>query len=233
MKVAVMQPYFLPYLGYWQLLGASDRFVLLDDVNYIVRGWMNRNRIWVGGKEHWMTIPLSNASQNRLIPETLIVEGREWKEKLMRTVQGAYAKASHFADGRDLLAEILGTDEKNLAAFLSRSIRIIAERLGLSASIESASAMPADEGLRAESRILDLCEKTGASTYLNLPGGRDLYQATAFEARGMELRFLRSDWEAMELQSSSGQLTLSLLDLRMHNSTEALQAALKHCRFEP
>lgn len=232
MKVAVMQPYFLPYLGYWQLFAAVDRFVLLDDVNYIVRGWVNRNRIWVGGKEQWMTIPLSNASQNRLISETLIVEGNEWKQKLMRTVQGAYAKAPCFAEGRDWLAEILDTEERNLASFLARSIRIIATRLGLGTSVERSSSLPGETGLRAEARIIELCKMVGAGDYYNLPGGRDLYAASSFSREGLDLRFLRSDWDSIGLESASGELTFSLLDLRMHNSTEALRKAMEKCSFE-
>ena len=233
MKVAVMQPYFLPYLGYWQLMAAVDQFVVLEDVNYIARGWVNRNRIWVGGKEHWMTIPLTNASQNCHISETLIIEGNEWKKKLMRTVQAAYGKAPFFAEGRDLVAEILDGSERSLSAFLERSIRIVAGRLGLTTVIRSSGSMGGAPDLRGESRILDICRHLEADIYLNMPGGRDLYQSAAFKEQNVGLNFLQSEWESMELQSTSGSVTLSLLDLRMHNSTDILRESLAKCSFKP
>jgi len=233
MKVAVMQPYFLPYLGYWQLLAESDRFVLLDEVNYIVRGWVNRNRIWVGGKENWMTVPLANASQNRLISHTVIVEGGEWKEKLMRTVQGAYGRAPFFDQGRDLLAEILRGDERGLAAFLERSIRVVADRLGITTVIESSGSMPRDRNLVGEARILEICRYLEADTYLNLPGGKELYHPPSFESRNVGLRFLHSEWEHMELSSPSGVHNLSLLDLWMHNPIDSMKASLAKCSFNP
>lgn len=228
-----MQPYFLPYLGYWQLAAAVDHFVLLDDVNYIVRGWVNRNRIWVGGQEHWMSIPLANASQNRRISETLIVEGSAWKEKLMRTVQSAYGKTPFYIEGRDLIAEILSGEERNLAAFLERSIRIVAGRLAITTVIGSSGAMDSDSGLAAEPRIIELCSRLEADTYFNLPGGRELYDSSSFRERGLDLRFLQSEWEEVPLQSASGCSTLSILDLWMHNSTDSLRESLSKCSFKP
>ncbi len=232
MTIAVMQPYFLPYLGYWQLFAAVDRFVLLDDVNHIMRGWVNRNRLWVGGKEHWMTVPLANASQNRKISETLIVEGGEWKEKLMRTIQGAYGKAPFFVEGRDWISGILDGAERSLPSFLSRSLQMVAERLGIQTEITSSSLVDPGNKLRGEERILHLCERLGADTYFNLSGGRELYDPATFADRGIALRFLRTHWEDLSLSSDSGTPHLSILDLRMQNPTEALRDALTRCEFE-
>src|SRR4051812_7809722 len=93
MRIAVMQPYFVPYLGYFQLLAAVDKIVLLDDVNFINGGWINRNRIRVNGQPHWLTLPLAQASQNRLINEINIVDDPAWKRKAVRTLELTYQEA--------------------------------------------------------------------------------------------------------------------------------------------
>ena len=87
MKVSVMQPYILPYLGYWQMITAVDKFVLFDDVNYIVRGWINRNNILMNGKAHLFTLPLNGASPNKLIKELTLQNNAKERNKLLRSIE--------------------------------------------------------------------------------------------------------------------------------------------------
>ena len=95
MKVAIMQPYLFPYIGYYQLIKAVDSFVLLDDVNYIKKGWINRNRILLNGSPHLFTMPLEKASQNKKNCD-LCLKGEfgTWIERFLITFQHAYASAS-------------------------------------------------------------------------------------------------------------------------------------------
>ena len=106
MTIAIMQPYFLPYIGYFQLLNAVDTFVLYDDVSFINRGWVNRNNLLLGGKPYLFTIPLANASQNRLIHEVQISQDTAWGKKTLKTFQQAYQKAPEFQVVFPLLEEI-------------------------------------------------------------------------------------------------------------------------------
>ncbi|MDR6194877.1 WbqC family protein [Siphonobacter sp. SORGH_AS_0500] len=97
MTLAIMQPYLFPYIGYFQLLNAVDKFVIYDDVAFINRGWINRNSILNNGKAQLFTVPLKEASQNKLIHEISIDTDQKWRDKLLKTIQQNYKKAPHFA----------------------------------------------------------------------------------------------------------------------------------------
>src|SRR5712671_2604438 len=122
MRLAVMQPYFLPYIGYFQLMSAVDKVVLLDDVNFINGGWINRNRIVVNGERYWLTLPLSKASQNSLINEIKIVDDPVWKRKTMRTVELNYRGAPYAPQVLPLFSEMLAEARGSLSAFLYRQL---------------------------------------------------------------------------------------------------------------
>jgi hypothetical protein len=234
MRLAVMQPYLLPYIGYFQLLAAVDKLILLDDVTFITSGWINRNRIFVKGQPLWLTLPLSRASQNRLINEIEILDDRGWKRKTMRTVELAYNDAP-FADSvlpffQKLLSEARGP----LSGFLFRQLRQVADYIGIRAMIEPTSAIYPKQGRTGQDRILDICAREGATSYLNLPGGRSLYDTELFAAAGIELRFLDLNLETLALRYSGTQgPILSILDLLMLNPATAIYEATKAANFEP
>ena len=95
MKVAIMQPYFLPYIGYWNLIQAVDKFIIPDDVNFIKGGWINRNKIIVGGRPFWVSIPLVGVSQNKLIYDLDILADNGWRERVRKTVQETYSNSKN------------------------------------------------------------------------------------------------------------------------------------------
>lgn len=123
MKLAIMQPYFLPYIGYFQLINAVDTFVLLDDVNYINKGWINRNQLLLNGKAHLFTLPLQKASQNKLINQLELSNETKWKDKLLKTIETAYKKAPQFHLVFPLISQILQYPESNLSLFIHHSIQ--------------------------------------------------------------------------------------------------------------
>jgi hypothetical protein len=232
-KVAIMQPYFLPYIGYWQLIAAVDTFVILDDVNYINRGWINRNRIAVNGQPSWLTIPLSGASQNRLIREIDIATDDGWKQKQDRTITEAYATASGFTDILPLFEDWLSSASGNLSKFLRRTIVEICDRLALTTEIIGSSAEFPKGGLKGQLRILDLCRHLDAAIYINPPGGREIYDPELFRKAGIDLHFLRPDLGADSLRSGIPEdHALSILDLFMHNTTVELAQAVRRFDLE-
>lgn len=230
-KLGIMQPYFFPYLGYWQLLAAVDTFVILDDVNYINRGWINRNRIAINGEPSWLTVPLQSASQNRLICDIDIAPDDGWKKRLQRTLATTYAKAPHSANALALFARWLAHADGNLSAALHHSITQVAESLAIKTAIIPSSSIHPKAELKGADRILDICRREGAAVYVNPPGGKELYDAAMFREAGIELRFLQPDLHQDELRSgASDGSVLSILDSMMHNSAGELADAVK--RFE-
>ena len=118
MKLGIMQPYFFPYIGYWQLLNAVDEYVIFDDVNYINRGWINRNRILVNGEPQYINLQLTGASQNKLINEIEVACDPSFAKKRLRTLEQSYGKAPFYQDTMALVTDILDDPEKNLAKYL-------------------------------------------------------------------------------------------------------------------
>lgn len=227
-KLAIMQPYLFPYMGYWQLLAAVDKFILLDDVNYINRGWINRNRIAVGGRPTWLTVPLQNASQNRLICDINIVPDNRWKETMLRMVSTAYAKAPESANVLALFNHWLQGASGNLSAALYESIKQVAATLGIGTTIVPSSRIYPKNGLKGQDRILDICLREGASIYVNPPGGQEIYDAQVFQRADIELLFLQPDLHVGQLRTGANDGTvLSILDLMMHNPPNTLAAAIK------
>ncbi|MCU1722456.1 WbqC family protein [Pseudomonas sp. 5P_5.1_Bac1] len=188
--VAIMQPYLFPYIGYWQLLHASDCFVVYDDVNYINRGWINRNRILINNEPGLITLPLLQASQNRKIRDIEIAPHVQWQRRLLRTLEMTYRKAPCFDQVFPLLEQILGHDERNLAAFLSHQLHTLARFMGLQTRIVTSSAAYRNDDLAAQERILDICRQERATQYINAQGGRALYEPAAFAEQGIDLRFI-------------------------------------------
>lgn len=225
-RVAVMQPYLLPYIGYFQLMAAVDRFVLFDDVHYIQRGWINRNRILLDGQPHRFTLPLRGASQNRLICEIERIDDPAWATRLLRTLHQAYARAPQYAAVLPLLERVLGNPALPLADYLRHGLEAVHAYLGLRCELVPSSRAYGNAELKGQQRILDICRQEGAQVYVNAIGGTALYDPAAFESRGVALRFLRprpthyAQWGEPHLP------WLSIVDALMFNSPAELRAML-------
>lgn len=227
MKLAIMQPYFLPYIGYFQLLAVVDRFVIYDDVRFIKRGWINRNRILVKGREYLFTIPLQGASQNRDINQIQLIAEQGWREKLLRTIELAYRRAPHFAEVFPLLREIVNFPECNLAVYLRNSLSAIRNYLALSTELIATSAIYNNRQLKGPARILDICRQEKATTYVNASGGKELYDPELFRANGITLRFLEPiDFEYDQF-GEEFQPGLSIIDVLMFNPLEKVRRAIR------
>jgi hypothetical protein len=227
MRTAIMQPYFLPYIGYWQLIQAVDKFVVLDDVNYINRGWINRNRISVSGEPYWMTLPLVGASQNRMISEIDLLPDDGWKSRLIKKVEDSYRSEPLFQPTMQVFRELIESDQGNLSIFLAASIQRVCRLLEIATEIIPTSRIFPKADLKGQHRILDICTRLGADEYLNPPGGRDLYDPELFAERGIKLMFLDAPQPGLGLKSGSQSGdTLSLLDTLMMNPLDTVHSAV-------
>ncbi|XKE45428.1 WbqC family protein [Halomonas organivorans] len=218
MRVAIMQPYFFPYIGYWQLVHAVDEFVIFDDVNFISRGYINRNSILINGEPSRITLNLCKASRNKKINEISVGDNRD---KLLRTIELAYRKAPFFDKGFPLIEKSLRQDEDNLAHFLGNTLRRISNYLGYETRFSYSSHIEKDTELRGQAKILAICEALGAHEYINPIGGVELYSREAFKNRGINLYFLETKPEVKRLRGKHPPL--SIIDAVMHLSPDNLR----------
>ncbi len=218
MKISANQPYFIPYIGYWQLIKSTDIFLVCDDYNYIKGGWINRNRILNGSDPIYFNLSLDKASQNKLINETFIKDIEI--EKQLRSLECSYKKAPNFQDGYKLMETILSCPERNLAYFLENSIKVVNEYLGIKTKIMRTSDIEGNSLLKREFRIYDFCEKLGADHYINAIGGMELYDFEEFKKRNLNLSFLKTNDITYKQFGNNFIENLSIIDVIMFNSKE-------------
>ncbi len=223
MKLGIMQPYFFPYIGYFQLIHAVDVFVVYDDVNYIKKGWINRNNILSNGESQLITLPLQGASQNKLINQVEI----SGLHKILKSVCHKYRKAPHFDTVYPVIEDILTQTDKNLARFLDYQLRQICGYLELNPQWHISSELAKDNELRGQEKILAICEELGATHYINMPGGKALYDQSSFASRGLELSFIQP--RAMWYRQFGKEFVpnLSIIDVLMFNDREQSKKLLK------
>lgn len=231
MRLGIMQPYFLPYIGYWQLLAAVDRYVVYDDVNFIKGGWIYRNRILVQGRAQYMNVRMSGSSSFKKINEVQVNASDIWRTKLLRTVEMAYRKAPFFSEVFPLFEKIIRQQENNLAEFLFFSLQEVATFLHIDTQLILSSDVPQDRSLHGEERVLDICQSLGATEYINAIGGQALYQSEHFAARGITLHFLQSEAGPYLQFGEPFVSNLSILDVMMFNSPEKIQEMLDAYTF--
>jgi hypothetical protein len=216
MKLAIMQPYLFPYIGYFQLLNAVDKFVVFDDVNFIRKGWINRNNILVNRQKYLFTVPVKDASQNKLINEIQIAEG-DWQEKFLRTIAQSYKKAEFFDETFALIETIVRSGELYIAKLILRSLLILKDALKINTEIVPSSEIYNNRELKAQNRILDICKREKASEYVNPSGGIELYDQRFFSENGVKLFFLRTQPFAYRQFGEEFVPYLSIIDVLMFN----------------
>ena len=226
-KLAIMQPYFFPYLGYYQLLVAADVFVVLDDVAFINRGWINRNNILLNGAPHLFTVPLKDASQNRIIKDIETAEQANWRKKLLKLLTHAYLRAPMFRPAFSGIEDLILGGEQKISRLASASIRLMRDMHNLSTRLIFSSALEYNRALKGEAKIIEICNAVNAATYINPIGGKELYRSKAFEKRGIELLFLKSaPVRYRQFESDRFVPNLSMIDVLMFNKAEHVAGLL-------
>lgn len=220
MRVAIMQPYFMPYIGYFQLINAVDVFVIYDDVNYIKKGWINRNTILVNNKSFLFSVSLKDASQNKLINEISVSDVNKWKKDLLKTLNLSYKKAPFYEDVFPMLERIISFEESNLAAYIMYSIQELCDYLKIDTQLVRSSEIGKNNDLKGESKIIDICVQLNASEYINAIGGMELYTKAHFMEKKINLHFLKSENIAYKQFKDEFRPWLSIIDVIMFNSIE-------------
>lgn len=221
-----MQPYFFPYIGYFQLIAAVDIFIVYDNIKYTKKGWINRNRILQNGRSVMLSLPLKRGSDNLDVGERELAPEFNG-DKLLNQIEGAYRRAPYFEQTFPLIGQIVRNSDANLFRYLHCSIVKTCEHLGIRTEIKISSDIAIDNALRSQDKVLALSAAVGASTYVNAIGGMELYSKDDFSCKGVELKFIRS--KPFEYPQFGGEFVpwLSIIDVMMFKSIETIRKCLE------
>jgi len=223
MKVALMQPYFFPYIGYFQLINAVDIFVIYDDVNFIKQSWITRNIILLKNEEFRINLVVEGASSSKRINQiNRIVGSRKW----LKTIEQCYKKAPFFSSVYPIVEEIALNGEKKLSKFLLFSLLKIATHLDIETKFKLSSEIEKDNDLNGQDKVLAICKEVKTTKYINAIGGQNLYDKEAFNKNGIELNFIKSN-PITYIQNDNPFIPwLSIIDVLMFNNKHEVKELL-------
>jgi len=225
-KIAIMQPYIFPYIGYFQLINAVDKFVLYDDVNFINKGWINRNRILLNGKDYLFTIPCEKASQNKLINEVEVKQEEKAVEKFLKTIKSSYNKAQFFTNVYEIIEKVFQFDKMLISEFAYKSIYSVMNYLGIEKEIVFSSKEYSNRELKKADRLIDICRQENCTNYINSIGGKDLYDKKYFEQNGISISFLKTENIKYNQFGNPFVPNLSIIDVLMFNDKNTVMKFL-------
>lgn len=230
MKLGIMQPYFFPYIGYWQLMNAVDQYVVYDDVNYKKGSWVNRNRVLMPNKpEGWayINLNLSHSSPYKKFNEISVLRDIQYREKFFGIIKNSYRMAPYFDQVFSLLHRIMTQDEDNLARFLKYSFDVINSYLGIKTKLIFSSDIVKDNELKKADKVIEICKILGANQYYSAMGGWDLYSKEEFAEHGIEFIFLKANDTIRYPQFDNEFVpSLSIIDVMMFNDVSTIQQML-------
>lgn len=221
-----MQPYFFPYIGYFQLIAAVDIFVVYDDVNYIKGGWINRNKILINNKDTLFTVPLNNPSSFAKINSIQVNEKLFplWKKKFLKSLMQSYKNAPNFEKVYQLVEKVLEINNEvvTISALAVKAIKEVVIYLKIKTEIIETSSIYKNNHLKAKERVFDICKQISCTHYINPIGGTALYDKVAFKSQNINLSFLKSN-EVLYKQFDKDFIPwLSIIDVLMFNNEEEL-----------
>ncbi len=228
MKLAIMQPYFMPYIGYFQLINAVDKFIFYDDVTFIKQGWINRNQILINNQAKMFSIPLNNASSHVLIKDVLISESayQKWKKSFLNSILYSYKKAKNYSKINTLIEKILEKRPETISELAIKSVIAVAQYLDLKTEFGICSDIYTNTYLSGQNRVLDICRNEKAKTYINPIGGMELYSKKVFHEKNIELFFIQTHKSVYTQFSEDFIPFLSIIDVLMFNDIDDIHKQL-------
>lgn len=222
MKLAVMQPYFLPYIGYFQLIDAVDEFVVYDNIKYTKKGWINRNRYCRNGTEALFSLPLAKGSDFLHVRDRELSAGFS-RAGLLAQFREAYRHAPYFDDVIPTLRSIVECPQDNLFDYIFNSLQQMCALLGIGTELRISSAIAIDHDLRSQEKVLAFCRELGADTYVNAIGGTELYDRATFTSARVNLHFMKSRLVEYEQSATPFIPWLSIIDVLMCNGPDKVR----------
>ena len=218
MRCAIMQPYFMPYIGYFQLINAVDTFIIYDNIKYTKKGWINRNRILSNGKSDYITVTLKKDSDFLNINQRYL--SNTWendKKKIINKLIESYKKSPNFDVVSDLILEIFNSDLDNLFEFIFYSIVTICDFLEIKTNIIKSSDIDFDLELKSDKKVIAICKSIESNKYYNPIGGLELYNKNDFAKENIELSFLKTNEITYKQYHNKFVPYLSIIDVLMFN----------------
>jgi hypothetical protein len=229
MRVAIMQPYFFPYIGYFQLISAADRFILFDDVQYIRHGWINRNRILkpVAGHQY-ITVPLAGHSRDTLIKDIKVANAADGKEKILRQLEHYKKAAPYYRTVLALIADGFATHYNSIGEMNGHCLKMVCDYIGIDFKIELSSHMNFDYSQVQEAGewALHMSVQLQATTYINPAGGMELFNRNRFEENNIQLQFLQPGIKEYNQHRPNFEPGLSIIDVMMFNEPAEIRNLL-------
>lgn len=228
-----MQPYLFPYIGYFQLLHAVDVFVFYDDVNFINKGWINRNKLMINGQEQLFTIPLKGASQNKRVCDILVLKDKKWEAQLFKTLEQNYSKAPYYNEVSSLVKSVFITPYRTIADLAIESVKQISNYLDIPTQFELSSMKYSEtHGLDKADRLIAIAQQNGCERYINPSGGRELYKKPYFSEQGIELFFIENELVPYTQFKQPSLVGLSIIDVLMFNNIDEVNNLLSKYKLE-
>ena len=224
-----MQPYIFPYIGYYQLMNAVDEFVVYDNIEFTKKGWINRNRVLVNGKDEYITLTLKKDSDHLHIKDRFLADTWETdRKKIINRITESYRKAPHFAAAFEVIQRCILYQDKNLFNFLLHSFHQVNEYLDINTKLVTSSSIEINHSLKSEEKVIAICKAQDATTYINPIGGVGLYNKNNFSNDGIELQFLQAKNVTYTQYKNEFVPWLSIIDVMMFNSKEGIQNILNN-----
>lgn len=220
-----MQPYFLPYIGYFQMIKAVDEYVIYDNIEYTKKGWINRNRILQNNKDTYITLPLIKDSDYLNIIDRYVSPDFN-KTKLINQIKESYRKAPFFSNIMPVLENVINYEDNNLFNYIYNSIKVLCDYLQIDTKIIISSTLNIDWSLKGQDKVIAICKTLGATEYYNAIGGQDLYSYDDFAVENINLRFLKTQPIEYVQYKNDFIPNLSILDVLMFNSKEETSVML-------
>ena len=225
--IAIMQPYLFPYIGYFQLIKHVDTFVLYDDVQFVNRGWINRNRILSNKKECNIVFPLKKASSRDKINTRVFADNIDhFKKKQTAIIRQSYQKAPFYNEAIEIIESVLNFLTGDLVLAIYKHFENILEYISINNNLILSSEFSLPSNFTGQKRIIEICKCLNATDYVNSIGGIELYSPKIFNENNLTLHFLKPRLEPYEQFGGEFVPGLSIIDVMMFNSPDKIQSML-------
>ncbi|MDD2476907.1 MAG: WbqC family protein [Dysgonamonadaceae bacterium] len=232
MKLGIMQPYFFPYIGYWQLINSVDVFVVYDNIEFTKNSWIRRNRILLEGRDKLFTLPLKKDSDYLDVRERYLAENfPEKREKIISQINNAYSKAPQFYNVFSLIKECVELNQNNLFEYIYYSIIRVMKYLNIETEIIISSNININHSLQGKHKVMEICKFLGSDVYINPIGGVNLYDKSEFASKEIQLKFLQTEEFEYEQFGNPFVPNLSIIDVMMFNNKIAVKDLLDKYRM--
>lgn len=232
-KIGIMQPYFLPYIGYFQLMNYVDEFIVYDNIQFTKKGWIHRNRMLQNGKDEYFTLPLKKDSDFLNVNQRFLSDSfSQERVKMLNKIQNNYRKAQHFDKVFPILIDILNYPSDNLFEFIFNSISKIKLYLEIQTPLIISSSFSISDNLKGKDKVMELVKESQGSDYINPIGGLELYDKDEFSDKGIKLMFLKTNNFHYPQFKNEFIPFLSILDVMMFNDKDKIHGFLNEFELQ-